>query len=143
MHLQLMGMTINLKHSMRLLLFVLAGVTTVAATACGGQTREIFLDTLVVGVTTASNPEDVGGVSETYLIQITEGVEHYVYLGTPDGNIAGLWNANANDFIIQTNPQTESRTTTHTFSEGGFLKVFVRSEDSDIPSPFRFKIWAP
>lgn len=133
-------MTVNLKNSIKPLPLVLACLMVVGAIACGGQTRKIFLETMVTGVTTASNPDDVGGISETYLIKVTEGVEHYVYLGTPDGNIAGLWNANANDFIIQTNPQTESRTVTHTFSEGGFLEVFVRSQDSDISSPFTFKV---
>ena len=124
-------------------MLVMAVLMAAAVTGCGGQTREIFLGTLVEGVTTASNPDDVGGISETYLIEVHEGVEHYIYLSSPDGSIAGHWDANANDFIVQANTEKGVRTVTYTFSEDGFHEVFLRSLDSDIPSPFTFKIWAP
>ena len=136
-------MAINLKQSKRFLLLALAGLLALAVTACSPQTREIFQGMLVEGVTTTSNPEDLGGVSETYLIKVSEGVEHYVHLGNPDNNISGIWDVTTNDFIIQANPATQSRTTTYTFTEGGFHRVLLRSLDSEIRSPFTFKIWVP
>ena len=128
---------------MKPLLLVVVGLMAVAATACGGALTEIYMATVVSGVTTASNPDDLGGISESYSLKTREGVEHYVYLSSPDGNIAGLWDATANDFIIQANPESESRTITYTFSDGGIHEVFLRSLDSEIPSDYTFKIWIP
>ena len=128
---------------MKFLLIALANMMALAATACGGAIIEVYLRALVSVVTTASNPNDIGGISDSYLVRVKEGVEYFVYLSSPDGNISGIWNANADDFIIQAKPGTESRTVTHRFSEGGFQEVFLRSLDSDMPSPFTFKIWNP
>jgi len=128
---------------MKLLLLALAGLMAAVATACGGANTEVYLGTLVSGTVTASDPDTEGGKSQGYLIRVREGVEHYVYLNSPDGNIAGIWNAGGYDFILQANPEAETRTVTHTFSESGFQEIYVMSLDSDIPSPFTFKIWVP
>ncbi|MDA1128086.1 MAG: hypothetical protein O2913_05225 [Chloroflexi bacterium] len=72
------------------LLLALAGLLVLAVIGCSPQVREIFLGSLVEGITTTSNPEDLGGVSDTYLIKVTEGVEHYIHLGNPDHNIVGI-----------------------------------------------------
>jgi hypothetical protein len=128
---------------MKLLFLALAGLMAAFATACGGANTEVYVGTLVSGTVTASDPDTEGGKSQSYVIRVREGVEHYVFLNGPDGNIAGIWSAGADDFILQANPEAESRTATHTFSESGFQEIFVMSLDSDIPSPFTFKIWVP
>lgn len=147
MGLQLTRMNVNWKYPWRyqrkLLLLAVAGLMILAVTGCSPQVREVFLDSLVEGVTTTSNPEELGGVSETYLIKIEEGVQHYIHLGNPDNNIAGIWDVTENDFIIQASPATQSRTITYTSSEGGFHEIYLLSLDSDIRSPFTFKIFSP
>ena len=69
---------------MKFLLIALASMMALAATACGGANIEVYLGALVSGVTTASNPNDIGGISDSYLVRVKEGVEYYVYLSSPD-----------------------------------------------------------
>ena len=128
---------------MKLLILSLAGLLALAGTACGESLTEIYLGSVVSGATTATAPDDVGGVSETYLIRVRGGVQHFVHLNAPEGNIVGLWDAKTNDFILQSNPMTYSRTVSYTFTGRIPQEVFVRSLDSDIPSPFEIKIWVP
>lgn len=128
---------------MRFLILGLAGLMALAGMACGESLTEIYLGSIVSGVTTSTAPDDVGGVSESYLIRVRDGVQHFVHLNAPEGNIVGLWDAKTNDFILQANPNTNSRTVSYTFTGGILQTVFVRSLDSDIPSPFEIKIWVP
>ena len=128
---------------MKLPLFVLAILMSAVVTACGEDTTEIYLGTLVLGTVAASDANDDGGRSQAYTINVREGVEHYIYLTSTNGNIAGIWSVDEDGYIVEADPHATTHTVTHTFSKTGVQELFLRSLDSQIPSSFTFKIWVP
>ncbi len=122
---------------MKLPLLVLTGLVAVAVTACGGGTTEIYLGTLVEGAT------DKGGESQGYVIDVDEGVEHYIFLSGTDSNIAGIWSAAEEDYLIEISPAKTARTVVYAFPGSGIQELYVRSLDTTIAASFAFKIYVP
>ncbi|NQW22262.1 MAG: hypothetical protein HQ475_02320 [SAR202 cluster bacterium] len=130
-------MTIKLK----LLLLVLPSLIAVAATACGGSNTEVFLSAVVSGVVDEANVNQDGGKSETFSININGGRQLYVHLSLPEGNITGIWNADAGEYIYEVSPGIVTGTGLYIFAESGLHQFFIRSTNPKILSPFTFKIW--
>ena len=128
---------------MKLFLLVLAGLMAVAVVACGGASTKVEKGKLVSGIITSSDANVEGWNSHSYVVDVFEGVEYFIRLTSTDGNILGIWSADAGDYIVEVNSEVEARTVAYTFSESGSQDLFIRSPDSDVPSPFTFKLWAP
>ena len=128
---------------MKFPLLVLTGLMAVFMTACAEDTTEVYLGTLVSGSITASDASGDGGRSQNYTIYVREGVEHYIYLTSTDGNITGVWSIDEDAYIVEANPSATTRTVAHTFSKTGIQTLFITSLASDVPSPFTFRIWIP
>lgn len=125
----------------KLLLLVLPSLIAVAATACGGSNTEVFLSAVVSGVVDEENITQDGGKSETFSINIDGGHQLYVHLNIPEGNITGIWNADAGEYIYQASPDITTGTGLYTFAESGLHQFYIRSKNPKILSPFTFKIW--
>ncbi len=128
---------------MKLFLLVLASLMAVAVVACGGGPTKFEKGKLVSGTITSSDAKVEGWNSHSYVVDVFEGVEYFIRLTSTDGNILGIWSADADDYIVEVNSEVDARTVAYTFSESGSQDLFIRSPDSDVPSPFTFKLWAP
>ena len=128
---------------MKLLLLILAGLAAVALVACGGGPTQIEKGKLVTGTITASDASVDDWASQPYMVDVLKGVEYFIRLTSPDGNILGVWSADGDDNIVNVDAELTARTSAHTFSESGPQELYIRSPDSDVPSAFTFKIWAP
>ncbi len=110
--------------------------------ACGGAT-EVKVGQLVSGTITASDTDDEDWKSKTYVIDVREDVQYSIDLTTTNGNIVGIWSADASGYIVEVNHAVTTRSAPYTFSEGGSQELFLQSPASHVPSPFIFKIWVP
>ena len=128
---------------MNLFLLVLAGLMAVAVVACGGGATEIYVGKSVSGTITASDANEEGWSSQPYVITVREGLEYFIQLSSTSGNTVAVWSTDADDYIVEVNSGVIARTVAYTFSESGPQELFLRSPDSDVPSPFTFKVWAP
>ena len=126
---------------MKRFVFVLASMLAVATLACGTGATRFEKGHMVTGTITSSAEDIDGWKSLTYFTEIFEGIEYFVRLTSTNGTPMGIWSENANDFIVQVNPETPARTVAHTFSEGDFQNMFLRSPATDVPAPFSFIFW--
>ena len=124
---------------MRLLLFVLIGLMTTVA-ACGSGGTEISIGQLVSGTITSSDSDDGEWKSQTYVIDVREGVAYEFELTSVDDDTVGIWNADAQGYIVETNLIVTTRSATYIFEEDGSQKLYLQSPASDVPSPFLFKV---
>ena len=128
---------------MKLALLALAGLMVAVTAACGGKNTEIYDGTVVSGVIAATKSDRGQRPSETYTIFVREDVEYYIFLTSPNSNIAGVWSIEEDGYIIKANSSTGTRTGTHIFSETGYQTLFLKSLDHAQVSRFTFKIWEP
>ncbi len=124
---------------MKLLVFVLIGLMA-AVVACGGGGTEISVGQLVSGTITASDEDDGEWKSQTYVIDVREGVAYEFELTSVDDDTVGIWNSDAQGYIVETNIVVGVRSATYIFSEDGAQKLYLQSPASDVPSPFLFKV---
>ena len=123
---------------MKLLVFVLIGLMA-AVVACGGGT-EISVGQLVSGTITASDEDDGEWKSQTYVIDVREGVAYEFELTSVDDDTVGIWNSDAQGYIVETNLIVTTRSATYIFPEDGSQKLYLQTPASDVPSPFIFKV---
>ena len=124
---------------MKLIVFVLIGLMAAVA-ACGGGGTEISVGQLVSGTITASDKDDGEWKSQTYVIDVREGVAYNFELTSVDDDTVGIWNAEARGYIVEANIVVAVRSATYIFREDGPQKLFLQSPASDVPSPFLFKV---
>ena len=124
-------------------MLALAGLMIAVTAACGGKTTEIYDGTLVSGTVDTKVADGDQRPRETYTIFVREDVEYYIFLTSPDSNIAGVWSVEEDGYIIKADASTDTRTGTHVFSETGYQTLFLKSLDDTQGSPFTFKIWVP
>jgi len=55
----------------------------------------------------------------------------------------GIWSADANGYIVETNLIVAARTSTRIFTEGVSQTLYVQSPEFDVHSPFLFKVFIP
>ena len=128
---------------MKLILLALAGLMAVAVVACGGGPTEFEKGKLVSGTITASDADVEGWKSQPYVVDVFKGVEYFIRLTSTNGNAMGIWSTDADRYVVEVNSEVPARTAAHTFSETGPQELFIRSPESEVPSAFTFKIWAP
>ena len=121
---------------MKLLLLALAGLMA-ATVACGGAT-EVKVGQLVSGTITASDADDGEWKSQTYVIDVREGVAYAFEVTSLDDDIVGIWNADG--YIVEANLIVTTRSATYTFSKSGSQKLYLQSPASHVPSPFTFSV---
>lgn len=61
-------------------------------------------------------------------------------LSTPSGDTVGIWNKDANGYIVEVNFVVDSRSKSYIFSDDGTQKLYLQSPKSDVPSDFSFKV---
>ena len=126
---------------MRLRLLILAGLMSMAVVACGGAPTKIYLGTPVSGTLTSSDANVEGWKSKPYVIDVREGIEYFVQLAGKNGNNIGIWSTEADGYLVEIDSEVTARTSLYTFSETGPQELFLRSPDSEVPSPFTFRVW--
>ncbi len=124
---------------MKLLVFVLIGLMA-AVVACGGGGTEISVGQLVSGTITASDNDDGEWKSQTYVIDVREGVAYEFELTSVEDDTIGIWNSDAQGYFVETNIVVGVRSAIYIFSEDGSQKLYLQSPKSDVPSPFLFKV---
>ena len=124
---------------MKLLVFVLIGLMTTVV-ACGGGGTEISIGQLVSGTITSSDSDDGEWKSQTFVIDVREGVAYEFELTSVDDDTVGIWNADAQGYIVETNLIVTTRSATYIFEQDGSQKLYLQSPASDVPSPFLFKV---
>jgi hypothetical protein len=124
---------------MKLLVFAITGLM-VALMACGGGGTEVSVGQLVSGTITSSGSDDGEWKSQTFVIDVREGVAYEFELTSLDDDTVGIWNADAQGYIVETNLIVTNRTATYIFEEDGSQKLYLQSPASDVPSPFTFKV---
>ena len=95
---------------------------------------------LVSRTITASDEDDGEWKSKTYVIDVREGVAYNFELTSVDDDTVGIWNAEAQGYIVETNIVVGVRSATYIFPEDGSQKLYLQSPASDVPSPFLFKV---
>ncbi len=124
---------------MKLLVFVLMGLMATAM-ACGGGGTEISVGQLVSGTITSSDSDDGEWKTQTFVIDVREGVAYEFELTSVDDDTVGIWNAEAQGYIVESNIVVPIRSATYIFPEDGSQKLYLQSPASDVPSPFLFKV---
>jgi hypothetical protein len=125
---------------MKLFILALVSLMFTAVVACGGGGTEIKVGQLVSGTITDSDDDDGEWKSQTFVIEVSEGVAYSFELTSVDDDTVGIWSADAAGYIVESNIIVPIRTETHIFTEGGSQKLFLQSPASDVPSPFLFKV---
>ena len=127
---------------MKKLRFTLGTLVTsllVGTIACGGGT-EIRVGESVTGTITESDADDGEWKSQTYVIEVKEGVRYRFDLSTSTEDTVGIWNKDRFGYIVEVNLIVPIRSGFHTFSETGSQKLFVQSPKFDVPSQFTFTV---
>jgi hypothetical protein len=127
---------------MKFLLLVMAGLIAATMVACGGSTK-VSPGELVSDTITSSDANDDDWKSKTYEIEVKAGVVYSFELTTANGNIVGIWNSDADDYIVEVSPVVTRRTVNYVFSDDGTEKLYLQSPDSHVPSPFTFRVSIP
>ena len=122
-------------------LIIVAGFVILITVACGESAIKFERGHLVEGTVTSSDSIADGWRSKPYITEIFEDIEYFIRLSSPTGAPVGLWNPVADEFIIELNSGKMTRTVAYVFSEGDFQELFVRSPDSEVPTPFTFMFW--
>jgi hypothetical protein len=124
---------------MKLLGFAITGLMA-ALMACGGGGTDVKVGQLVSGTITSSNENDGEWKSQTYVIDVRGGVAYEFELTSMDDDTVGIWNADAQGYIVETNLIVTTRTAIFIFEEDGSQNLYLQSPKSDVPSPFTFKV---
>lgn len=122
--------------------FTLGALVTlllVGTIACGGGT-EIRVGQSVTGTITESDVDDGEWKSQTYVIDVVEGVRYRFDLSTSTEDTVGIWNEERYGYIVEVNLIVTSRSGYQTFSESGPQKLYLQSPESDVPSQFTFTV---
>ena len=116
---------------MKLFLLVLVALMAVAVVACGGGPTKFEKGKLVSGIITSSDTNVEGWNSQTYVVDIFEGVEYFIRLTSTDGNVMGIWSTDAEDSIVEVNSDVDARTVAYPFAAPGAQSPYVRTLDSN------------
>jgi hypothetical protein len=95
---------------------------------------------LVSGSIEDSDAGDGEWKSQTYVIEVQEGVPYTFELTSVDDDTVGFWNSEASGYIVETNLVVTTRSATFNFDETGSQTLYLQSPKSDVPSPFTFKV---
>jgi len=79
----------------KLLILALVSLMFTAVVACGGGGTEIKVGQLVSGTITDSDDDDGEWKSQTYVIEVSEGVAYSFELTSVDDDTVGIWSADA------------------------------------------------
>lgn len=127
---------------MKFLLLVMAGLIAATMVACGGSTK-VSLGELVSDTITSSDADDDDWKSKTYEIEVKAGVVYSFEVTSSDDDTIGIWNADANGYIVEANLIVTRRSANYVFSKDGTQKLYLQSPASDVPSPFTFRVSIP
>ncbi len=111
----------------------------VGTIACGGGT-EIRVGQSVTGTITESDADDGEWKSQTYVIDVEEGIIYRFDLSTSTEDTVGIWNEERYGYIVEVNLIVTSRSGFQTFNDSGRQELFVQSPKSDVPSQFTFTV---
>ena len=126
---------------MKFLVISMVGLIALAVAACGGDGgTEVKVGQLVSGIITSSDTDDGEWKSQTYVIDVVENVPYSFELSSLDDDTVGIWNAEAAGYIVETNLIVTNRSETYIFPESGSQKLYLQSPETDVPSPFTFKV---
>jgi len=125
---------------MKTIFLVLATMILLTVMACGGGGTEIKVGQLVSGTIENSDDDDGDWKSQTYVIDVREGVPYSFELTSVVDDTIGIWNSEASGYIVETNLVVTNRTATFIFDETGSQTLYLQSPKSDVPSPFTFKV---
>lgn len=125
---------------MKAIFLVLVTMTLPTVLACGGGGTEIKFGQLVSGSIEDSDAGDGEWKSQTYVIEVQEGVPYTFELTSVDDDTVGFWNSEASGYIVETNLVVTTRSATFNFDETGSQTLYLQSPKSDVPSPFTFKV---
>jgi len=95
---------------------------------------------MVSGTITDSDADDAEWKSQTYVIEVREGVPYSFELTGLDYDTVGIWNSEAQGYIVEFNLIVTTCSATFIFEDGGSQKLFLQSPKSDVPLPFTFKV---
>ena len=95
---------------------------------------------MVSGTITDSDAHEGEWKSQTYVIEVREGVPYSFELTGLDYNTVGVWNSEAQGYIVEFNLIVTTCSATFIFEGGGSQKLFLQSPKSDVPVPFTFKV---
>lgn len=126
-------------NKVRFTLGILVTGLLVGTIACGGGT-EIRVGESVMGTITESDEDDGEWKSQTYVIEVREGVRYRFELSTSTEDTVGIWNQDRFGYIVEVNLIVPSRSGFHTFSETGSQKLYLQSPKFDVPSQFTFTV---
>jgi hypothetical protein len=112
----------------------------VGTIACGGGGTEIRVGQSVTGTITASDTDDGEWKSQTYVIEVREGIRYRFDLSTSTEDTVGIWNEERYGYIVEVNLIVGSRSGYQTFSETGPQKLYLQSPKYDVPSQFTFSV---
>ncbi len=125
---------------MKVIFLVLVTMILGTAVACGGGGAEIKVGQLVSGTIEDSDADDGEWKSQSYVIDVREGVPYSFELTSLDDDTVGIWNSEAQGYIVETNLIVTSRSATFIFEDSGSQTLYLQSPKSDVPSPFTFKV---
>jgi len=125
---------------MKVIFLVLVTMILGTAVACGGGGAQIKVGQLVSGTIEDSDADDGEWKSQSYVIDVREGVPYSFELTSLDDDTVGIWNSEAQGYIVETNLIVTSRSATFIFEDSGSQTLYLQSPKSDVPSPFTFKV---
>lgn len=127
----------------RLTLKLMLGVLIVASVAfglgCAGGT-EVQVGQLVTGTITESDDDDGEWKSQTYVLEAQDGITYSFELSSSSSDTIGIWNEDAEGYIVEVSPAVDSRSESYTFSDSDSQKLFLQSPKFDVPSDFSFTV---
>ncbi len=129
----------TVRRILNLLLGALIAAFVVLGLGCAGGT-EIQVGQLVTGTITDSDDDDGEWKSQTYVLEVQDGTTYSFELSSSSGDTIGIWNKDANGYIVEVSPVVDSRSKSYTFSDGGSQKLYLQSPKSDVPSEFSFTV---
>ncbi len=129
----------TVRRILNLLLGALIAAFVVLGLGCAGGT-EIQVGQLVTGTITDSDDDDGEWKSQTYVLEVQDGVTYSFELSSFSGGTIGIWNEDANGYIVEVSPAVDSRSKSYTFSDGGSQKLYLQSPKDDVPSDFSFTV---
>ena len=129
----------SVRWMLKLMLCALAVVFVMVGLACAGGT-EIQIGQLVTGTINDSDDNDGEWKSQTFVLKVEDGVTYSFEPSSSSGDTIGIWNEDANGYIVEVSPVVDSRSKSYTFSDGGSQKLYLQSPKSDVPSEFSFTV---